>query len=118
MAENLHEDELLLNYLDGALSDEAAAALEQQLQDDPALLERLDSLKITAESVKLFGIHQEVAAARRQWEQESTGNTRAAGRVISMSRKLRYAVLAAACFMLLIVGVKYFWFSGLSSDQV
>jgi TolA-binding protein len=118
MAENLPEDDLLLKYLDGELSDGEAAALEQKLQEDAALQEKFDSLKVTTESVKLFGIQQQVAAVRRQWEQERAGDSKTGGRIVSMAKALRYGLLAAACIILVIVGVRYFWFSGVSSDQI
>lgn len=109
-------NELLVQYLDGELQGEGKLKLEQQLATDAALQQQFDSLLLTRESIRYYGLKEKVATIHQQMMQELKA---APVRKIGGPRKmLRYAMSVAASLILLVGGYIAYQFFSLSSEKV
>ncbi len=108
MDENLPLENELLQYLDNDMSAGDRKQFDERLQSDQQLRERLERLQLARETVKYYGINQQVANIRRQHEQVLSKNKKSGARIFSINKSFKYA-LAAACVFLIVISVKYFW---------
>lgn len=109
-------DELLVQYLDGELDSAVKDNLEQQLAADAALQQRFDSLLLTKESIRLYGLKEKVKGLHQEMMQEM--NATPVKKISSSKRTLRYAMSIAASILLLVGGYIAYSFFSLSSDKV
>lgn len=91
--------EKLVAYLDGGLSEEAKAELEQQLATDAGLREELESLQMTKEAVRLYGLQQKVGSIHTQLMDELAPPV---SKISSRKKNIRYMLAIAASLVLLI----------------
>jgi tetratricopeptide (TPR) repeat protein len=109
-------NELLVQYLDGEIQGEEKSNLEKQLAADAALQQQYDSLLLTRESIRYYGLQQKVASIHEEMMKEMKA---APVKPISNSRRtLRYALSVAASLLLLVGGYIAYQFFTLSPDKV
>jgi tetratricopeptide (TPR) repeat protein len=104
MDDALQNENLLIRYLDGELSLQEQADLQERLRTDRELQRQLESLQITMQAIRQYGaiqavgnVHQEMMKELKQKQQPG---------VIHFSKYIRYTLAAAACLLLLFVGSK------------
>ncbi len=108
-------NELLVQYLDGTLEGAEKAGLEQQLAADAALREQFDSLQLTRESIRYYGLKEKVASIHQQMMEEMKAPVKS---IRPARRILRYVASVAASLLLLVGGYLAYTFYNLSSDKV
>src|SRR5689334_8870539 len=89
------QDELLMRYLDGEMSQEEREELESKLLSDEGARRRLEDLQMSRAAVKLYGLKQRVASIH----QEIMGEKRAGTALRKMGRArviARYSLRIAA----------------------
>lgn len=109
-------NELLVQYLDGELQGEEKQSLEQQLAADAALRQQFDSLQLTREAVRYYGLKEKVGSIHRQMMKET--DTAPVKQIGGGRRALRYALSIAASLLVLIGGYFAYQFFSLSSEKV
>jgi tetratricopeptide (TPR) repeat protein len=108
-------NELLVDYLDGTLSTTDKETVEQQLATDTILQQQYDSLLITREAIRQYGLQQKVAGLHQQMMNELQAPVK---KMRPANRKLRYALSMAASVILLVGGFILYNFIGQSSEKV
>lgn len=108
-------NELLVQYLDGTLEGAEKESLEQQLAADAALREQFDSLQLTRESIRYYGLKEKVASIHQQMMEEIAPPVKS---IRPARRILRYVASVAASLLLLVGGYLAYTFYNLSSDKV
>jgi tetratricopeptide (TPR) repeat protein len=106
MDESLHNNETILDYIDGMMNPGEKAAFEKQLEQDPGLQEQVESLRVAIEAVKQSGTRERVGAIHQEMMQEWQSQKTPA-RVIGINRTMRY-VIGVAAVLLLIIGIQTF----------
>lgn len=107
--------EKLVQYLDGDMTGSEQNAMTMQLQADGELKGQYESLLVTREAVKLYGLKEQVAAVHRQVMEE----LKAPVRKISQARRvIRYSIAVAASVILVAAGIWGYNFYTLSSNKV
>jgi TolA-binding protein len=106
MDESLHNNEIIINYIDGLMDPEEKAAFEKQLEQDPGLQDQVQSLRVAIEAVKQSGTRERVGALHQEMMQEIKPQKPQA-RVIGINRMLR-RVIATAAVLLLFIGIETF----------
>lgn len=109
-------NELLVQYLDGELQGEEKQNLEQQLAADAALQQQFDSLQLTRESVRYYGLKEKVTGIHQEMMKEM--NAAPVKQIGGGRRTLRYALSIAASLLVLIGGYFAYQFFSLSSEKV
>jgi len=116
MDETLHNDELLIRYLDGELSVGEKLALEERLRTDNALQEQLTHLRVAVQAVKHLGTAEKVQAVHAEMMKELKSNNK--GKVVSFSKLVRYTMAVAASILVLFVGVRLYLNAQLSPEKL
>jgi TolA-binding protein len=106
MDESLHNNETIINYLDGLMNPQEKVAFEKQLEQDPALKEQVESARVAIEAVKQSATREKVGALHQEMMQEINVQKRPA-RVIGINRTMR-RVIATAAVLLLFIGIQTF----------
>src|SRR5688572_16054760 len=104
MADSLHNEDLLLRYLDGELTDAEKHELEERLRTEPALKEELERLQIATHAIRQYGVRQKVGSLHKEMMQE----LKVKPKVIYLSKSVRVAMAVAASILVLFVGVKLY----------
>lgn len=112
-----YNDDLLIRYLDGGLSEPEISDLEKKLQSDPDLKSRLESLQVAREAVIRAGIKEKVSSIHKEMMQEiSSGKTgSSAGKIRHL---YKYAVAAAAAVLLIFAATRIFDFSSPTAEKI
>jgi tetratricopeptide (TPR) repeat protein len=108
-------NELLVQYLDGTLQSPEKENVKAQLAADAALQQEFDSLLLTREAVRYYGLKEKVAAIHLQMMEEKKAPVKQIG---GPRRMLRYAASIAASLLLLVGGYLAYTFFTLSSEKV
>ncbi len=107
--------EMLVQYMDGELQGTAKETLEQKLAADVALQQEFDSLLLSRESIRYYGIKEKVAGIHVQMMEE----LKVPVRTLMPSKKFfRYVASVAASILLIVGGYMAFTFFNLSSEKV
>jgi predicted negative regulator of RcsB-dependent stress response len=115
MAENLSREDQLLKYLDGEMTPIEKSAFEAQLKKDATLQEDLECLQLSRSAIQYYGIHEDVSAVRKEFEQKAKKKD---GKLVTMRRFVRPALTAAACIILLAAGIVGYRLYQLSPEKV
>jgi tetratricopeptide (TPR) repeat protein len=112
--------ELLVQYLDGSLQGMEKESIDQQLAADAALQQQFDSLLLTREAIRYYGLKEKVKDLHETMMEEMREpvkhlQTKPAS---SGRRMFRYAASIAASILLLVGGYFVYNFVTLSSDNV
>lgn len=113
MDENLPDSELLIRYLDQALSPAERERVEARLQNEEALRNELERLRLSVKAVQYYGLREQVAGIRRE---ENRKTQPASGKVVPMHRPFRRLLAVAAVFLVLLSSAFVFYFSRLSGE--
>lgn len=100
--------DILVRYLDGELSGEEKQRLEQQLSQDAAMQEQLDSLRSTREAVRLYGLKQKISGIHVEMMEELQPGVKKMQPVNARKKFIRYSIGIAASLLLLIGGYMIF----------
>ena len=107
MDESLHNEERIMNYLDGLMNPEDKAAFEKQLEQDPGLKEQVESLRVAIEAVNQSATRERVGAIHQEMMQEIKAK-KSPAKVVALNRMVRYTIGAAAAVLLLFIGIQTF----------
>jgi tetratricopeptide (TPR) repeat protein len=114
--------ELLVQYLDGNLQGPEKENIEQQLAADSALQQQFDSLLLTREAIRYYGLKEKVKSLHQKMMEElkeQAPSTEVELKPVhSRSKIFRYAISVAASIILLVGGYMLYNFITLSSDKV
>jgi hypothetical protein len=118
MADFLHDkEETLMRYLDGEMDQTEKEMFESQLQNDMALKERLESLRVAIASVQQYGTVEKVRAVHSEMMQELS-SVHKETKVVPMRKMIRYSLAIAASILIILAGVNLFTSSQLSSNKL
>ena len=112
MDEYLPSEDLLVKYLDNAMTGAEKEAFEARLRSDPNLAEQLKSLQVAREAIRYYGIRKQVELVRRERKAAQSA------KVISIRSVVRYSLAIASCAVLIIVGVSIYNRSSPTPDSV
>lgn len=115
MDDLVHNEDLLIRYLDGELSAVEKTALEERLQNDTALQAQLQKLQVAVQAVKNFGTTQQVAFIHAQMMQELRHPK---AKVFSISKAVRYTMAVAASVLVLFIGLQLYLSAQLSPEKL
>lgn len=115
MDEALHNEDLLVQYLDGELNQAEKMAFERRLQIEPQLREQLTTLQIALQAVKQFGTTQQVSAIHQEMMEELRPKK---AKVFSIGKTVRYSMAVAASILILFIGVRLYLGAQISSENL
>jgi len=107
--------EKLARYLDGELPGNEKQGLEQQLVSDVALQQEYDSLLMTREAVRYYGLQQKVKGIHSEVMQELKAPVRT---ISPIKRFVKISIAVAASILLLVGGYLAYNFFTLSPEKV
>ncbi|SHF45806.1 tetratricopeptide repeat protein [Flavisolibacter ginsengisoli] len=107
MDESLHNNQTIINYLDGLMNPEEQAAFEKQMTQDPALKEQVESLRVAVEAVRQSATRERVSTIHQEMMKELK-TQQSPAKVTGISRVLRYTIGAAAAVLILFIGIQTF----------
>ena len=113
MSDN-NRDDLILQYLDGALAPEQQAVVEARLLTDPEWKDAFDRLNTAAAAIRYYGIRQEVAAVQESYFTQASRTHRKSG----LLRTLRVTTAVAATILFFFIAYQGYEFYTLSGDKV
>ena len=116
MDDLLHNEDLLIRYLDGELSGDEKAALEARLQTDQRLHEQLTRLRIAIQAVKHLGTTRQVANIHGQMMHELKSGKKA--RPVPFNKVIRYTMAAAASILVLVIGIRIYQASQITPGKL
>ncbi|MBL0155094.1 MAG: hypothetical protein IPP93_17115 [Chitinophagaceae bacterium] len=105
----------LVQYLDGELTVEQQAAVEQQLTSQPALQGEYDSLLVTREAIRFAGLQKQVAGIHVTMMKELNTPVK---QIRPVRKIFRYSIAVAASLLLIIGGYLAYSFYSLSPNKV
>jgi tetratricopeptide (TPR) repeat protein len=117
MSNSTHNDETVLNYLDGILPEGEKQAFESRLKTEAALQEELEGLQLAREAVKSYGLKEQVAGIHKEMMQELK-QPAPVRKISSFRRIIRYSVAAAASIIVIFLGVQGYNFYQLSPEKL
>jgi tetratricopeptide (TPR) repeat protein len=117
MADSIHNEDLLIRYIDGELSAEEKTAVEQRMQTDPSFRDEYLNLKVAVQAIKHLGTMQEVGSIHREMMQELK-QSQPAAKVVNMRKTIRYTMAVAASILVLFIGVRLYQHAQLSPDRI
>jgi hypothetical protein len=117
MSESVHNEDLLIRYLDGELNAAEKAAVEQRLQSDSAFREQYRDLQVALQAIRQLGTMQQVEGIHREMMQERKEQKQGA-RVFDMTKIIRYTLAVAASVLVLFIGVRLYLNAQLSPDRI
>ncbi|HEY0039478.1 MAG TPA: hypothetical protein VGB71_02390 [Flavisolibacter sp.] len=108
MDEPLHNDNafILQRYLDGEMTNEESDALRNRLREDASLRQELHNMQMAIQAIKQYGTTQKVTAIHSEMMQELKSQQK--GKIISVSKSVRYTLAVAASILVLFVGVRIY----------
>src|SRR5688500_1211558 len=106
MDDSLQADDLLIRYLDGELTSEDKRALEQRLQTDEQLQDKLEKLRVAVQAIRQFGTRQQVGSIHAQMMESVKVQTQP--KVVPFGKALRYTMAVAATDLFLFIGIRFF----------
>lgn len=111
-----NDEELLVQYLDGVLDEHTKAEVEKKLNSDTEFRNAYESLLLTKEAVKQYGLKEKVAGIHKGMMKEMQ---QAPIRHISSARRaVRYTISVAAALIVLIGSFMLYNFYSLSAEKV
>ena len=113
MNESLHNDEILVRYLDGELNEAEKNELEARLKSDPALQQELESLRVTIEAVKQAGTAEKIRSMHKSLLAEQRKE-----RAASPVRRMVRIGMAVAAVLVLAVSVLGIYTYQLSAGRI
>ena len=113
----LHNEDLLIRYLDDELTPEEKAELEQRLQTDETLRQQLNDLRMAVQAVKYYGISKKVGSIHKGMMQEIKG-AQPKAKLVPLRRRFSYVMAAAASVLVVVIGLSLYFSSRVSADHL
>ncbi|MCW3116221.1 MAG: tetratricopeptide repeat protein [Chitinophagaceae bacterium] len=113
-----NSSEWLIRYIDGELQGEDKLRMEKELENNAVLKSEFDSLLVAKESIRMFGLAQQVAGIHNEMMSERRTGRTDPSKKATVRQLLRYGLLAAASILVLLVGIKTFRYFNLSADSL
>jgi len=111
------QQELLMQYLDGDMSQPEREEFEKRLSSDESLRLQLEDLQTAREAIKMYGLKQQVAAVHRERMEEIKPEANV--RKISSTRRIaRFSLRVAAGIVLVALCFLAYNFFSLSSGKL
>jgi hypothetical protein len=101
MNNNFTNTELLIQYLDGELDKEQLDALTKSIQEDPTLAGEMESLRLTKETMKSYGLKNKIASIHTEMMQERS-KMHSAKKPGIIAKLIPYSMRIAAAVIVLI----------------
>lgn len=118
MDEALYDnDDTLIRYLDGEMEPQEKKIIQQRLQSDAALKERLLNLQLAIAAVQQYGTSGKVKAIHTEMMQELSP-VQKPGKVLSMKAALKYGIAVAASVIVIVVGINLYKSGQINSDKL
>lgn len=114
MSENFTTTEQLIDYLDNELGNEDRRRLEKDLALNEALRNELNNLRAAQQSVRLFGLRENVAALHK----EAMAGVPRHVHTTPVRRILRYSISVAAAAIILVVGTLGYQYATVNTPQL
>jgi len=111
------QQELLMQYLDGDMSQPEREEFEKRLSSDESLRLQLEDLQTAREAIKMYGLKQQVAAVHRERMEEikPEANVR---KITNTRRIARFSLRVAAGIVLVAICFLAYNFFSLSSGKL
>jgi tetratricopeptide (TPR) repeat protein len=110
MNNNFTNTQLIIQYLDGELDNAQVEMLKKSMQDDPALAEEMESLRLTKDAMKSYGVKNRIGSIHTEMMQERKGKI--AKQPGILAKILPYSMRIAASILFLIgVSVLYQYYA-------
>ncbi len=113
MSENFTTEQLI-RHLDNELANEDQRRLEKELALNETLRNQLDSLRAAQQSVRLFGLRENVAALHK----EAMAGVPTHVYTTPVRRILRYSISVAAAAVILVVGTIGYQYATVNTPQL
>jgi len=113
--DNSTPEEMIIDYLDGSLSDQEQKAFEEKLSTDPALSAQLARFEQAREGLRIRGIRNEVMAARAEMLSQETATP---VRSIGSRRIIRVILAAAAAILFAVIGFQLYEYTNPSLSDL
>lgn len=117
MSNSVHNEDLLVRYIDGELSATEKAEVEVRLKNDADFREQYQNLRVALQAIQQWGTRQQVETIHLEMMQERKGN-KAPAKVVGFSRVVRYAMAVAASILVLFVGMRLYLAAQQSPDRI
>jgi tetratricopeptide (TPR) repeat protein len=117
MDDLVHNEDLLIRYIDGELQGEEKTFLEQRLKNDISLQQQLLNLQIAIQAVKQFATVQKVESIHTQMMQELKPQAPNIN-VFPLKKLVRFTMAAAASILLLFIGVRLYTASQITPQKL
>jgi tetratricopeptide (TPR) repeat protein len=109
--------DLLIQYLDGELSPEEKIQVEIQLKNNTALQQELETLAISKDAVKTFGLKQKVAAIHKEMMSEMAATEKTSGTGL-VKKIIRTSMRIAASLLFVLLGFAVYQYATVSPDKL
>lgn len=116
MNENSTPGFLLLQYLDGELSPEEMARLEQEISRDSVKRDTLEGLSLARQAVRSWGLQNKIASIHQELSAELTWPAKESSGSRSSFRL--YFLRAVAALLILMFGTLAYQYSQVSSQKI
>lgn len=110
-------NETLMRYLDGEMQADEKAGFENELASDKTLQQELAELTLTRDTVRYYGIRQQVAGIHTEMMQEMRAET-PVRRINPIKRVMRYGMAAAASVIFVLFAWQAYVFYELSPEKL
>jgi hypothetical protein len=107
MNDNSTNSDLLVQYLDGELNKEQHDALQKNIQEDSALAQKLDSLRLAKDSLKSYGLKTRIHNIHAEMMKE--GNNKHLVKKPGVLAKMLPYTLRIAASVLVIIGISFLY---------
>lgn len=97
------KNQIIYDYVDGALHGKAKIKAEKMISADPAMKELYESLKLSVEAIRQYGLQQEITSIQNQYL-ASKSTTATVRRKPAMVRSMIPSALRVAASVLVVVG--------------
>src|SRR5690242_19839067 len=108
-------DELLIRYLDRELTEHERMDFENQLSSNKELQEQLQSIQLTRDAVRSYGLKQKVASIHEQMMDKLSAPVR---KINSRKRLVQYTLAIAASLLLIFISIQAYTFFTLSPGKL
>ncbi|MBD0333466.1 MAG: hypothetical protein ICV66_12515, partial [Chitinophagaceae bacterium] len=119
MSNFIYNDEWVIRYIDGDLSDDQKTEFEAAMQTNHDLREAVERMQLATKAIKFYGIKQQVTNVHQQLLNEKLISTASeSAKVFSVTKFLRYTTAAAAVLLIILISIVAYDFYKLSPEEL
>ena len=116
MNNNDNNTDLLIQYLDNELDDEARVVLEKKLASDDELKNQLKRLQLSRDAIRLYGLKQQVNVIGKAIAGQ--GTVQSSPDISKFRTITRWGLRVAAILILVIAGIGVYEYTTISSNNL